>query len=115
MECGGGRRGAAEAGAVPGGVWGRRSAAWASTGVAGAKEEDHSGDLVRAAQLTKSLGRRSRSKRGERGSQGSGFSPFLRFGTGHPPSWISASLPEVVAACGELLCCWGDPGASLGV
>ena len=70
---------------------------------------------MRAAQSTKSLGRRLRSKRRERGSQGSGFSPFLRAGTGHPPRWFSVSLQEVVAAHGGLLGCWGDSGASLGV
>ena len=88
----------------------RGSAAAVGAPATGAGEEGYFGELVWAAQATKSLGEKPRSKRRKRRIRRRLLSPLTHAGDGHPPKWLSADRREVeTAICGSCWC-WGGSG-----
>ena len=86
------------------------SAAVVGVPATGAGEEREFGELVRAAQATKRLGEKPRSKRRKRRIRRRLLSPAAHAGEGHPPRWLSAGRREVGMAWSGGCCCWGGSG-----
>ena len=76
----------------------------------GAEEERDFGELVRAAQATKRLGEKPRSKRRKKRIRRRLLSPAAHAGEGHPPRWLSAGRKRVETTRSSGCCCWGGSG-----
>ena len=109
MGCDGGEEGHGGASAA---AETRGMAAVLAVPATGAGEEGNSGESLRAAQVTKRLGEKPRSKRATRGIRGKFASTLSHAGIAHPPGWVSAGRRRVGTAGDGGCWCGGGSGAS---